>query len=61
MAALAWVPWVPQNPWNFGEGFWNPWILNRSITKYNKTRGLDYDFVHKIGTVVKENIGTLTT
>ena len=36
MAALAWVPWVLRNPWNFEEGFRNPWILNKLSCKYHE-------------------------
>ena len=45
VAALAWVPCNPGNPWNFGEGFRNPRILNRLINKYNQTRRLKYKFL----------------
>ena len=34
VAALA---WVLTNPWNFNEGFLNPWILNRLLSNCNKT------------------------
>ena len=49
VAALAWVPWVPRNPWKFVEGFRNPWILNRLLDKCNKIRHLKYEFIYKIG------------
>ena len=38
-------PWVPRNPWNFGDGFRNSWILNRLISKCNQTRRLDYKYL----------------
>ena len=37
MAALAWIPWVPRNPW----------ILHRLLRKCNKTRHLKYKFLLK--------------
>lgn len=44
VAALAWVPWVPRNPWNFIDGFRNPLILKRLSSKSNKTKHLKYKF-----------------
>ena len=42
VAALA---WVLTNPWNFNEGFLNPWILNRLLSNYNKTSRLKYESI----------------
>ena len=42
VAALA---WVLTNPWNFNEGFLNPWILNRLLSNCNKTSRLKYESI----------------
>ena len=38
--AVAVLAWVLTNPWNFNEGFLNPWILNRLLSNCNKTSHL---------------------
>ena len=42
VAALA---WVLTNPWNFNEGFLNPWILNRLLSICNKTSRFKYESI----------------
>ena len=46
VAALA---WVLTNPWNFNEGFLNPWILNRLLSNCNKTSCFKYESILEIG------------
>ena len=48
VAVLALVPWVLRNPWNFRDGFWNPWILSRLLSKCNETRCLKSKYFWKI-------------
>ena len=43
--ALAALAWVLTNPWNFNEGFLNPWILNRLLSNCNKTSRLKYESI----------------
>ena len=46
VSALA---WVLTNPWNFNEGFLNPWILNRLLSNCNKTSCFKYESILEIG------------